>query len=79
MVSAGEMCRWMAKEAEKGGVEIFAGFPGVELLKDEKRKVLGLVTKARGVDKKGQPKSTFEDGVEIRAKVTVLAEGSRGI
>ena len=50
----------------------------LKLIKDEQKKIVGVATKSRGINKKGEKKPTFEEGVEIRAKATVLAEGARG-
>lgn len=69
----------MGKEAEAAGVEIFSGFPADQLLMSDMGKVLGVITKSRGIGKNGQKKPTFEDSVVVKAKTTVLAEGSRGI
>jgi len=77
VVSLEKLVRWMAGELEKREVEIFAGFPGAELIWEGSR-VAGVRTRDQGLDKNGEPKSNFEPGVDIRAKVTILGEGPRG-
>lgn len=77
IVSLGRLVRWLAKKAEEAGIDLFAGFPGVELLVEDGR-VVGVRTGDKGIDKHGQKKGNFEPGVDIRAKVTVIGEGSRG-
>jgi len=78
VVSIGDLCKFLAKEAENLGVEIFCGFPVVDVVK-EKNRIVGVLTNSKGLNKNGEKKPTFEEGVEIRAKMTVLAEGSRGL
>jgi electron-transferring-flavoprotein dehydrogenase len=75
--SLNKLVKWMGEIAEKKGVQLFPGFPGAELLFEGDR-VVGVRTRDQGIDKHGQPKPTFEPGVDIRAKVTVLGEGPRG-
>src|SRR5262245_48029260 len=77
IVSLAQVVRWMAGVAEKSGVDLFPGFPGVSLL-IEGGAVVGVRTGDKGIDKHGQPKPNFEPGVDIRAKVTILGEGPRG-
>src|SRR5215470_17123922 len=70
---------WKEKGApvEQAGVDIFAGFSGAELLIEDDT-VVGVRTGDKGIDKHGQPKGNYEPGIDVRAKVTILAEGSRG-
>jgi electron-transferring-flavoprotein dehydrogenase len=76
----GELCKYLAKEAESIGVEIFCGFPAIDFLySKDKTRIAGVLTNTKGVSKSGEKKSTFEESVEIQADVTILAEGSRGI
>ena len=77
ILSLAQVVRWMAGVAEKSGVDIFPGFPGVSLIV-EKGAVVGVRTGDKGIDKHGKPKANFEAGVDIRAKVTILGEGPRG-
>ena len=62
---------------EQSGVDLFAGFAGAELL-IERDNVVGVRTGDKGIDKQGNHKSNFEPGIDIRAKITILAEGPRG-
>jgi electron-transferring-flavoprotein dehydrogenase len=77
IISLGQLVRWLARQAEALGVNIFPGFPAVDALV-EKGQVVGVRTGDKGVGKDGQRKSNFEPGVDLRAKVTVVAEGPRG-
>ena len=69
--------KWLGGLVEKKGVNIFTQFAGRELLY-EKNGIAGVLTEDKGVDKNGKPKDNFTPGYELRAKVTVLAEGPRG-
>jgi len=77
VISLGKFTRWLSQMVEEVGVEIFTGFPGAELLFDGD-KIVGVRTGDRGLDKHGEKKPNYEPGVDIEAKVTILAEGSRG-
>lgn len=77
IVSLGDVVRWMGKQVEEAGIDLFTGFAAQNLILEE-GKVKGVVTGDMGIDKKGGKKGTFQPGMEIRAKVTVLAEGTRG-
>jgi len=72
------MCRWLAKEAEALGVEIYPGFAAKEILYNEKNIVIGIATGDMGIDKNNQKSSSFEPGIELNAKYTLFAEGCRG-
>ena len=78
IVSLGAMCAWLAPQAEALGVEIYPGFAAAETLHDESGKVLGVRIGDMGVAKDGSHKPGYTQGIDIRAKVTVLAEGARG-
>ena len=83
IVSLGAMCAWLAPQAEALGVEIYPGFAAAETLHDTNPdgsigKVIGVRIGDMGVAKDGSHKSGFAAGIDIRAKVTVLAEGARG-
>ena len=78
IVSLGAMCAWMAPQAEALGVEIYPGFAASETLHDDTGKVIGVRIGDMGVAKDGSPKTGYTPGIDIRAKVTVLAEGARG-
>ncbi len=77
VVSLNQLVKWLAGQAEARGIDLFAGFPGAELLVEEGR-VVGVRTGDKGVDKLGKRKGNFEPGMDLRAKVTILAEGARG-
>ncbi|WNO11396.1 electron transfer flavoprotein-ubiquinone oxidoreductase [Teredinibacter sp. KSP-S5-2] len=79
VISLGNLCRWLAEQAESLGVEVFPGFSAAEIIYDEdNRSVLGIVTGDMGVDKNGSPKDSYMPGMELRAKHTIFAEGTRG-
>ena len=77
VISLGEMCRWLGPIVGEMGVDLFAEFAATRVLVEE-GKVVGVRTGDKGIDKNGQPKSNYEPGVDVRAKVTILAEGPRG-
>jgi electron-transferring-flavoprotein dehydrogenase len=78
IVSLGAMCAWLAPQAEALGVEIYPGFAAAELLFDEAGAVAGVRIGDMGVAKDGSHKSGYTQGIDIKAKMTVLAEGARG-
>ncbi|MES2635103.1 MAG: electron transfer flavoprotein-ubiquinone oxidoreductase [Pseudomonadota bacterium] len=78
IVSLGNVTRWMAQQAEAIGVEIFPGFPAAEILYNDNGSVKGVATGNMGVGKDGEPTDSFQLGMELHAKYTVFAEGSRG-
>jgi electron-transferring-flavoprotein dehydrogenase len=81
VISINRFVKWMGKKVEEAGITIFTGFAGSELLFDEQfgsGRVIGVRTDDKGVDKEGHPKANFEPGYDLHAKITVLAEGSRG-
>jgi electron-transferring-flavoprotein dehydrogenase len=78
VVSLGNVCRWLGKQAEAAGVEIFPGFAAVEVLYDENGAVRGVATGDMGVGKDGKPTDAYQPGMELHAKYTFLAEGCRG-
>jgi electron-transferring-flavoprotein dehydrogenase len=77
VISINKFVKWLAAKVEEAGITIFTGFAGSELLFDTDG-VTGVRTDDKGVDKQGNPKSNFEAGYELHAKITVLAEGARG-
>jgi electron-transferring-flavoprotein dehydrogenase len=77
VISINKFVKWLAGKVEEAGITIFTGFAGSELLYDGNR-VTGVRTDDKGVDKQNQPKSNFEPGYDVKAKVVVLAEGPRG-
>ena len=78
IVSLGALCAWLAPQAEALGVEIYPGFAAAQPLFDDKDAVCGVRIGDMGVAKDGSHKSGYTQGIDIRAKVTVLAEGCRG-
>jgi electron-transferring-flavoprotein dehydrogenase len=78
VVSLGNVTKWLAEQAEALGVEIFPGFAAAEVLYDEQGAVRGVATGNLGVGKDGEPGPNFQLGMELRARYTVFAEGSRG-
>jgi electron-transferring-flavoprotein dehydrogenase len=77
VISINKFVKWLGGLVEKKGVNLFTQFAGRELLY-EKNGIAGVLTEDKGVDKNGKPKDNFTPGYELRAKVTVLAEGARG-
>jgi len=73
-----EIVRWLGEKAEALGVNVFTGFPGASLLVDGPR-VVGVRTAASGLDRDGRPLATYLAPNDLAAKVTVLAEGTRGM
>ncbi len=79
IISLSRYCRWLAEIAEGLGVNILPGFAGKEVLYNaNKSAIIGVRTGDKGIGKDGQPKSNYEPGVDIMAKVTVFGEGARG-
>ncbi|MEO8523819.1 MAG: NAD(P)/FAD-dependent oxidoreductase, partial [Caldimonas sp.] len=78
VISLGNLVKWLATQAEALGVEIFPGFPAAEVLYAENGAVKGVATGNLGVGKDGEPTESFQLGMELHAKYTVFAEGSRG-
>lgn len=78
IISVGNLCRWLAEQAEELGVEIFPGFAASELLHHEDGSVKGILIGDMGIGADGQPKDGHMPGMELHAKYTVLSEGCRG-
>ena len=78
IVSLANFTRWLGQEAEDLGVEIFPGFAAAEIIYGEAGEVLGVATGNMGIDKEGKVTENFQLGMELRAKYTLFAEGSRG-
>src|SRR5207244_2152257 len=77
VISLNRFVKWLGSKVEEAGITVFTGFAGSELLFEGER-VTGLLTDDKGVDKHNQPKSNFEPGYELHAKIVILAEGTRG-
>ena len=78
VISLGNLCRWLAEQAENLGVQLFTGFTAAEILYDDNDQVIGIATGDMGRDKSGKEKGNFEAGYELHARYTVFAEGCRG-
>lgn len=79
VISLSRFTRWLGSIAEESGVNIFAGFDGKEVLYgDDQQTITGVRAGDKGLGKDGSPKSNFEPGIDLMAKVTVFAEGARG-
>jgi len=76
--SLGNLCRWLAEQAEGLGVEIFPGFAAAEILYNEDGSVKGVATGDMGIDREGNRKADYQPGLELHAKYTFFAEGARG-
>ncbi len=77
VVSLGNVTRWLGKQAEELGVEIFPGFAANEILY-EGEKVRGVATGDMGISKKGEKTDAYQPGVELHGSYTLFAEGCRG-
>jgi len=77
VVSLNKIVKWMGSLVEAAGVNLFTQFGGASLI-CEGDGIAGVITEDKGVDKNGKPKDNFTPGYELRAKITVLAEGTRG-
>jgi electron-transferring-flavoprotein dehydrogenase len=76
--SLGNLCRWLAEQAEALGVEIFPGFAAAEILYNEDGSVKGVATGDMGIARDGEHKADYQPGLELHAKYTFFAEGARG-
>ncbi|PAV24925.1 electron transfer flavoprotein-ubiquinone oxidoreductase [Tamilnaduibacter salinus] len=77
IISLGNLCRWLAEQAEALGVEIYPGFPAAETIIEEGQ-VKGIITGDMGVASDGSEKDAYMPGMELRAKYTLFSEGCRG-
>jgi electron-transferring-flavoprotein dehydrogenase len=78
IISLGNLCRWLAEQAEAMGVEIYPGFAAAEVLYAEDGSVRGIATGDMGIGKDGEPTANHAPGIELHAKQTVFSEGCRG-
>ncbi len=78
IVSLGNVCRWLAEQAEALGVEIFPGFAASEVLYNDDGSVKGIATGDMGIGRDGEKKDGYMPGMELHAKYTLFAEGCRG-
>jgi electron-transferring-flavoprotein dehydrogenase len=78
VISLGNLCRWLATQAEALGVEIFPGFAAAEVLYDDNGAVKGIATGDMGIGLHGEHRDTYTQGMELHAKYTLFSEGCRG-
>jgi len=78
VISLGNLCRWLAEQAEGLGIEVFPGFAATEVLYNEDGSVKGIATGDSGIDHNGEKKPSYTPGMELHAKYTVFSEGCRG-
>ena len=78
IVSLGNVVRWLGKQAEELGVEIYPGFAAAEVLYDDKGAVRGVSTGDMGIGRDGKAKAGFTRGMELLGKYTLIGEGVRG-
>ncbi|AJD48123.1 electron transfer flavoprotein-ubiquinone oxidoreductase [Isoalcanivorax pacificus W11-5] len=78
IVSLGNVCRWLAEQAEGLGIEVFPGFAATEILYDENGAVRGIATGDFGIGHNGEHKASYAPGMELHAKYTIFSEGCRG-
>ncbi|MCZ6598977.1 MAG: electron transfer flavoprotein-ubiquinone oxidoreductase [Planctomycetota bacterium] len=83
VISLYRVVRWLKEQAEALEIEVYPGFAAAEVLYagdagDERKRVVGVQTRDAGIDKGGEKKAHFEPGMDVKARVTVFAEGVRG-
>jgi electron-transferring-flavoprotein dehydrogenase len=78
IISLGNLCRWLAEQAEALEVEIYPGFAAAEVLYDDTGAVMGVATGDKGIDRDGNKTDLYEPGIELHARYTFFAEGCRG-
>ncbi|HZK99290.1 MAG TPA: electron transfer flavoprotein-ubiquinone oxidoreductase, partial [Caulobacteraceae bacterium] len=78
IASLANLCRWLAGQAETLGVEIYPGMAASEALYDEAGALRGVVAGVFGIGKDGEPRADYQNGLELRARYTFIAEGVRG-
>lgn len=77
IISLGKLVQWLGGRAEEAGVSIFSGTAGAELIIED-GVVRGVITDDKGLDREGGEGDNFEPGLELRARLTIFAEGARG-
>jgi len=77
IISINRFVKWLGEKVEQAGITVFTGFAGADL-RFEGDRLTSVVTDDKGIDKTGQKKSNFEPGYELKSKITVFAEGTRG-
>ena len=78
IVSMGNVCRWLAEQAENMGIEVYPGFAAAEVLFNADGSVKGVATGDMGISAEGEQKDSYMPGMELHAKYTLFAEGCRG-
>lgn len=78
IISLGELCQFLARQAEHLGCEIYPGFAATKILFDESHRVIGVATGDLGLDKQGNQTPNYQPGMHLKAKQTFFAEGCRG-
>ena len=78
IVSLGNVCRWLATQAEAAGVEIYPGFAAAKVLFTDDGRVRGVATGDMGIGKNGERTERYQSGIDLHAKYTIFAEGCRG-
>ncbi len=78
IVSLNKVVKWLAEKAEAEGVEVYPGFGGERFLQDETGRITGVRTVDQGRSRSGEEKANFQPGMDVRAALTVFAEGTRG-
>ena len=78
IISLGNLCRWLAQQAESLGVEIYPGFAAAEVLYQADGSVKGVATGDLGIGRDGNRTDRYQPGMELHAKQTIFAEGCRG-
>jgi electron-transferring-flavoprotein dehydrogenase len=78
IVRLGELCRWLAQQAESLGVEIYPGFPAAKILWDNDGRIRGVVTGDTGIGRDGKPTGRYQPGMALHGRQTIFAEGCRG-
>ena len=78
IISLGNLCRWLAEQAEALGVEIYPGFAAAEVVFDDSGAVKGVATGDMGIGRDGEQTANYQQGIELHGKYTMFAEGCRG-
>src|SRR3546814_19874302 len=78
VVSLGNVCRWLAEQAEALGAEIYPGFPAAEVLYHDDGRIKGVATGDLGVARDGSHKDGYQPGMELHGRYTLFGEGCRG-
>ncbi|CCD08549.1 TPA: electron transfer flavoprotein-ubiquinone oxidoreductase [Legionella pneumophila] len=78
IISLGELCKFLAEQAEALGCEIYPGFAAAEILYNDKNQVIGVATGDVGIDRQGKKSDNYQPGMHLLAKQTLFAEGCRG-